>query len=543
MIKSKMDLKMIYADYTRKSTESEDRQVLSIPAQQERNKELAQRYGIKILDLHRFSESKSAKVTGKRAEFLRMVTKIEQGAINGIIVWHADRLSRNAIDAAILIDLMDRGKLQEIITPAQIFKNTPNDKFIFSLQCSQAKMENDKKGIDVTRGLEEKARRGVFPGQPPLGYKNDKYAEKGNKGIDSDPEALALIRKMFDLMLTGNYNPMQIRNLANNFWGYRTPKGNKLGRSTIYKLLTNTFYYGMFEYPLKSGKWYKGAHEAIITEEEYDKVQYLLGKAGRPRPKKHIFAFTGMMKCGECGASITAETKIKKQQNGNIHSYIYYHCTKRVNPNCTQGSIEEKELIKQVRAEIESIEMPPEFHSFAMKWWRKENEGEVTKRNAIVNTQQRAYKTVLAKIDGLLDMRSLGEITSEEYSTRKIKLFEEKTRLEALFSETGGRVNNWEQRAEQLLTFIETAGEKFNNGSLEVRRGILSTLGSDLVLKDKKLSINIEKSLFPLKRIKEEVHSFKKRLEPLNSFEKQSEFERLCEQNPRVLGYKDSNLN
>ncbi len=539
---NKPDVKMKYGDYSRKSTESEDRQVLSIDSQLDKNKEIADKLGVKLAQSYSFSESKSAKVTGNRPKFREMLDKIEAQEINGIIVWHADRLSRNAIDSALLIDLMDREKLVEIVTPTQTFRNTPIDKFMFSLMCNQAKMENDKKGVDVTRGLEKKARMGVFPGKPPLGYKNDKYAEKGNKNIDSDPEALLLIRKMFDLMLTGNYNPMKIREIATNEWGYRTPMGNKLGRSTIYNMFANTFYYGAFEYPLESGNWYKGIHEAIITEEEYDKIQYLLGRAGRPRPKKHIFAFIGMMKCGECKASITAETKIKRQKNGNVHSYIFYHCTKRVNPNCSQGSLEEKELVKQVSKEINSIEMPPEFHSFAMKWWKKENEEEVTKRNAVVSTQQRAYKACLAKIDGLMEMRAGGEITSQEYADKKAKLFVEKLALEKDFGDTGKRIDQWEKTGDEMLTFIETAVDKFKNGKLMTRRSILSTLGSDLVMKDKILRIDIEKSLFPLKKIKNEVHAIKERLEPLNDLEKQAQFDLLCEQSPRVLGYKDSNL-
>jgi predicted metal-binding protein len=307
---------------------------------------------------------------------------------------------------------------------------------------------------------------------------------------------------MFDLMLTGNYNPMQIREIATNEWGYRTPKGNKLGRSTMYNMLSNTFYYGVFEYPVKSGNWYKGIHEGIVTEEEYDKVQYLLGKAGRPRPKNHIFAFIGMMKCGECGASITAETKIKKQKNGNVHNYIYYHCTKRVDPNCSQGSLEEKELTRQVSEEIESIEMPEEFHSFAMKWWKKENEEEATKRNAIVSSQQRAYKACLAKMDGLMEMRAGGEITPQEYTEKKAELFEQRKGLEKEFGDTGKRIDQWEKTGDEMLTFIETAVDKFKNGSLMTRKGILSTLGSDLIVKDKILRIDIDKTLFPLKRIK-----------------------------------------
>jgi len=538
-MENKANQKMKYCVYSRKSTESEDRQVLSIESQIDKTKELANRLGARIAEKDFLSESKSAKITANRPKFKEMADRIESGSLNGIIVWHPDRLSRNAIDSAILIDLMDREKLVEIVTPTQTFKNTPIDKFMFSLMCNQAKMENDKKGVDVKRGLDKKASMGIFPNQPPFGYTNDKYAEKGNKTIESDKERLPILRRMIDLMLTGNYTPLKIRDIATNEWGFRTPKGKKIGRSTVYRFFTNTFYYGMYEYPLKSGNWFKGTHETIMTEEEYDKIQFLLGRKGRPRPKKHIFSFTGMMRCGECKAMITAETKTKKQQNGNIHSYIYYHCTKRINANCSQGCIEEKALKKQIVNEIDSLQIPPEFHSFAMKWFKKENEKEVGSRNAVIKTNERAYKACLAKIDGLTDMRAGGEITAEEFAERKVRLLAEKKQLDGLFEKTSKRVDKWLDTADEMLTFIENAKYKFNSGTIETRRSILSTLGSDLILKDKILSIDIEKSLFPIKRVTEEVNAIKKRLEPLKDLEKQKEFDALCEQNPVVLGVLD----
>jgi hypothetical protein len=64
-------------------------------------------------------------------------------------------------------------------------------------------------------------------------------------------------------------------------------------------------------------------------------------------------------------------------------------------------------------------------------------------------------------------------------------------------------------------------------------------LGSDLILKDKILSIDIEKSLFPIKRSVKEIDAIKERLEPLNTIEKQEEFDALCEQNPVVLDLLD----
>ncbi len=535
--------KPIYGEYSRKSSESEDRQALSIESQLDVVRNIAKSLNVRVSEEHVFSESKSAKVTGNRPQYARMLKCIEDGEVNRIIVWHADRLSRNAMDTALLIGLLDSGKLIEIITPSQTYRNTPMDKFMLALACGQAKMENDKKGIDVKRGLEKKARLGMFPGPAPFGYLNDKYAERGNKKIKSDPERLPLIRKMFNLMLSGAYSPLKIRDVATHEWGFRTPDGKILGRSTIYRILSNPFYYGAYEYPIGSGIWYRGTHEAIITQEEFDTVQYLLGKKGRPRPKKHVFDFMGMTRCGECGGAVTAELKIKKQQNGNTHRYIYYHCTKRANPNCSQGCLEETELKKQVVAEIESLEIPPEFHTFAIKWLKEKNKEQAETVKAVVSAQQKAYNACVRKIEGLTDMRAGGELTAEEFAERKAKVLAEKEQLESQFKNNGEKINQWIETGDQMFTFIEKAREKFATGTPEVKRSILSTLGSNLVIKDKRISIDIEKSILPLRRISKDVNEIKKALEPLNTQEKQAQFEQSCAENPVVLRDLESNQN
>ena len=308
---------------------------------------------------------------------------------------------------------------------------------MMSLEFGVANQYSRDLAVNVTRGLRKKAEMGWYPVQPPLGYLNSKTKGKGLNDISKDPDRFALVRKCFDLMLTGTMTPPKILKIASEEWGLRTRKGQKLSRSNIYYLLTNTFYYGMFQFPRKGGPWYRGAHEPMITEEEYDRVQVLLGRKGKPRPKTHIFDFTGMMRCGECGCMITAEEKVKHQKNGNVHRYIYYHCTKRKNPNCTQGSIEITELKKQIVTTIEKLEIPPEFHTYALKWFRKKNEQDGQINTTIFASQQKAYDACIRKIHGLIDMRAGNEITVEEFTHRKEELTKEKARLEELIGDTG----------------------------------------------------------------------------------------------------------
>ena len=540
-MENKIDQKIEYSAYHRKSTESEDRQILSIDSQIDKSTEMAKSLGIRLKEENIFTESKSAKIANNRPEFRKMVDAIEKGKITGIIAWHADRLSRNAIDSAILVDLMDRNKLIEIVTPGQTFRNTPFDKFMFMLSCTQAKMENDKKAIDVKRGMAKAASMGNFPGVAPVGYINDPYLPKGQKHTSKDPERFEIVRKMWDLMLTGTATPLHIWKVATNEWGLTMRNGRKLSRNIIYWILRNPFYAGRFEYPRKSGNWHEGTYEPMITLEEYDRVQAMLGKKGNPRPKSHIFEFTGMMRCGECDGSITAELKTKRPKNGKVHTYVYYHCTKRVHKNCTQGSVEVGELKKQIAKEINSIEIPPEFHSFAMKWFISENEKEVSSQRVVLGANQKAYNASVAKLSRLTDMRASGEIEQEEFIKKQAQYLAEKNKFKKLLDGTDNRVDQWNQTSNEMLTFIEHAQERFNNGTLQTKRSILSTLGSNLIIKDKIISIDMEKSLFPMKKVSIEAKAIKERLEPLNTLEKQKQFEQMCSESPTMCAQLESN--
>ena len=532
--------KIKYFLYARKSSESEDRQVASIESQIDEMKKIIEREELKVAET--ITEAHSAKIPGKRPLFERMLNDIKSDKVQGIIVWNPNRLSRNSVDTGQLIYMFDLGKLVEVVTPSQVFRNTPNDKFLFSLLCSQAKLENDNRGIDVKRGLYKRVRMGVYPAPAPLGYMNDKYAERGNKTILPDPERFDVVRKMFDLMLTGTHTVLQILRIVNEEWKFKTKQGTKLGRSSIYSLFSRPFYYGMFEYPIGSGNWIRGIHKPIVTEEEYDKIQILLGRKGKPRPKSHIFEFTGMMRCGECNGMITAEEKIKRQKNGNIHRYIYYHCTKRKTPNCSQGVIEVGELKTQIRETLEELKiMPLEFHEYAMKWFREQNEKESTSRNAVLSTQQRAYTLCVKKLDNLIDMRAAGEINESEFAQKKSVLTKDKMRLEELLADTGERINQWLQTADDMFTFVRDALVKFNTGTIEVKRQILSALGQNLILKDKKLDIDLEKSLFPVKMIAKEVKAIHKRLEPAKKPINKAKLELAYARNPRLQGLRESN--
>jgi DNA invertase Pin-like site-specific DNA recombinase len=143
-------IKITYCIYARKSMEADDRQAISIDSQLSEMMKIVERDGLKLVVTK--TEAHSAKVSGQRPVFLEMIEEIKKGKYNAILTWNADRLSRNAGDLGLLVDLMDAGLLREIRTFNQIFSNSPNDKFLLMILCSQAKLENDNRGINVRRG-------------------------------------------------------------------------------------------------------------------------------------------------------------------------------------------------------------------------------------------------------------------------------------------------------------------------------------------------------------------------------------------------------
>jgi len=346
--------KIKYVLYARKSTESEERQVLSIDSQIKEMLELAERESLEIVEIRR--ESHSAKESGQRPVYKEILEDIRRGRFNGILTWAPDRLSRNAGDLGSIVDLMDQKLLLEIRTYGQHFKNSPNEKFLLMILCSQAKLENDNKSVNVKRGLRTRVEMGLWPAPAPTGYLKEKRMDRKCETL-IDPERASTIRKMFEKVAYEHWSGRKVYNWLKFDLNFRTAYGKKhLSLGNIYKILGNHFYYGIFEYPRKSGNWYTGKYESLITKELYDQVQVQI-RSQVLRVENKEFAFTKMMTCGLCGSGITADEKFKKQKNGNTHRYVYYGCTKSQKIDCKCGYTEEKDILKQFEELIEKIDI------------------------------------------------------------------------------------------------------------------------------------------------------------------------------------------
>jgi len=344
-----------YCLYARKSTEQDELQALSIDSQIKEMLDIANSEKIEVIEIRK--ESHSAKDSGQRPVFNQLVIDIREGKFNGILCWAPDRLSRNAGDLGSIVDLMDQGKILEIRTHGQKFINSPNEKFLLMILCSQAKLENDHKGENVKRGLRAKCEQGFRPGASPLGYIHDKYADKGKRRIFLDPKRSPYIKKMFEKVAHEQWSGRDLLRWIKTETDLRTRNNKNVSLSMVYKILSEPFYYGEFEYPVGSDKWYKGAYDPIISKTLFQKARTQLDRDNIQRHECKEFAFTKLMKCGLCGSGICADEKFKKLNNGSVKRYVYYGCSRSRNLNCKCGYLREEQLIEQLSKILDKIDL------------------------------------------------------------------------------------------------------------------------------------------------------------------------------------------
>lgn len=126
-----------YGAYARKSSESEDKQMQSIERQIEDLLIMKEKNSLNFV-CDPFEESQSAHSLGRTA-FNTLVRMTDSGEIDAWVCWHPNRLSRNPVDAGMIVHLMDQGKLHHIRTPGRIYYNTSSDKMMLQFEFLMSK--------------------------------------------------------------------------------------------------------------------------------------------------------------------------------------------------------------------------------------------------------------------------------------------------------------------------------------------------------------------------------------------------------------------
>ncbi len=410
--------------YARKSTDVEDKQVLSIEAQITELRAFAKQNNLNVVDV--FIEKQSAKIPGRQI-FNEMLARMENGEADGILAWHPDRLARNSIDGGKIIYLIDCGRIAALKFPQFWFEPTPQGKFMLNIAFGQSKYYVDSLSENTKRGLRQKVRRGEYPSVAPIGYINDVR----NKSIIVDKKKAKVIKAAFEYYATGNARLEDVSNfLAQR--GILSRGGKRIHKTRATFILSNPFYAGLFKY---GGELHEGKYEPIITKKLFDMAQEILKERGKPRHKQknEPQAFCGLISCAECGMMITAE-----KQKG----HIYYRCTKK-KIKCSQPYTREEELDRQLSSLIQKVSLRADWAEKLLEMAEADKEKSAQSVSAFVLESQSKIRAINIKLQRLLDGYLEQDIERETYREEKAKLLGEKKSLEEKMARIEQKQNDW----------------------------------------------------------------------------------------------------
>ena len=497
--------------YVRKSTEDKDKQVASISSQIDELKKLGERMGYEIV--HIFQESKSAKAPDVRTEFYLMLDRIKKGEAEGIICWKLDRLARNPVDGGKINWMLQGGIIKHIKTFDRDY--LPGDNTLMAtLEFGMANQFIIDLRNNTLRGMRAKAEKGIFPSRAPLGYKNEIIGRQGENRIFVDKKRFPVVRKVWDLLLSEKYSIGEITTIAQKEYGLTGMNGNPISDSVLYKLFGNHFYYGKFQW---QKKLWNGTHEPMITKEEFEKAQIIIKRKKPYETARNIFAYTRLMRCGECGCSITAEVQKKKLKDGTIKEHTYYRCSKQKGPkSCSQPYIKLDKVEEKIEKTLSEMEIPKSLAVWMFKVLRDEFKEEQEFQKQTVENLKQAYERYENQLKNLFDMRMNGEIESLVYESKKAEIMALRDNSKELLDKSDNRLDKWLTGAEDDFKWAEEAILAIQSDDLIAKREILQKLGTEIVLQDHGVEIKLSPIFKLVRRTQETVKKESIAFEPNN---------------------------
>lgn len=457
--------KVRYFIYCRKSSEEGSKQVQSLDTQERINLELASKNDLVVVDIIR--ESKSARIDGNRPLFSRMIDRIRNGEASGIIVVHADRLSRNLIEAGQVVKQFDEGFLKEVRTPMQIY-NTPQSMFYMGFDFVGSSQFSRDLSHKVRDGNQSKLLSGEYPSYAPEGYVNVTH------GIVPSPLEGKWVSLAFREYSQGTWSVKRLAKHLNGL-GYRTRTGKRIASGKLHRVLTNPEYYGVIE---RKGKIYPGKHEPLVTKAVFDTIQLIIKNRHRGRKQNHHFTYRDYLTCGECGCKITAGIAKGK--------YTYYRCTNgrgrclQHKKYLSEGTV--KNLMSQV---MSNFTLDEEMATVSLNQYKQELESKhqdpVSEKLAI--TAQLA--TLDKRLSRLEEMYLDEKISSERYDKRRNEMIEEKVTLtQAMKKINQDKLKTTLEHLDNVKYQACTFQKMFIDGDDSVRRDLVKALLWNADIKD-----------------------------------------------------------
>ncbi len=461
----------------------EQKEGYSIDAQLTRLRKYCEQKGLEVIKEFVIVESSTR---GEREKFYEMINfiKKQKETIN-LVCDKVDRLQRSFKEMPIIDELRRSGKLiLHFFVEGQILDANSNSSQIMAYQMYIMMAESYTNSIsdNVKRSFEKMRQEGKITGTAPIGYLN-KNDGRGKTNIILDPDRAFLVKRIFEEYSTGLYSLKEIRkktiewNLKN-----KTKSNTYLSVSQIDKLLKNKFYYGVATY---KGQDYKHIYPHIIDKDLFDKCDDVRNGRHRNRSNttKTDFIFKGMIKCKNCGCTVTPELKKGK--------YVYLRPNSKL--GCTCKQINETVALKEVEKVLNSMEFPPKLLEKLNSILKNSIESKNEYSQAFLTKLSNDLKSIEKKLNRILDLFIDESITKTEYDKRKYELSVQKDNIESQIAKLNDANDDFEITVKYLLDVASRSYSLFKSSGIDVKRKILKLVFPNFYLDGQNLSYDIRK--------------------------------------------------
>lgn len=485
--------------FARVSTSRQGREGLSLgEIQIPRMREYAKEHNIEIIREYKVSETGGR--YKKRKKFDEMIAYVkENDFVTDIIAFRVDRITRNPRDAVVIDELRsEHHKSIHFVDDNFILCENSNRNDLFQWDAKVLFARQYLEGVkeDGTNSKITKLQNGELPWPAPYGYKNQKRVPSEQRVIPVKPEA-SMVKEIFEEFATGAYS---CRSLAAEMQMRYGGIGQKFTPKKIWTILRDPFYMGEI-YDDDTEAYYSHIHQKLVTPEIFAKCGEILdddrGDHSRSYSSKVLAIYRGFIKCNKCGCDVIPDFKDKKQKNGNIHHYNYYHCSNTRNKHQIQRNITEENISDKVKENLSKITLPMERlqtlsdkvvakHATQIQFYNDERAKLAKQRGLIKQRQRNTYDDMADRIIS----REIYDENNRRYQEELAKIREEEERLQYVDE----AIYTTPKYLQELMKHIEAL---FNAGRFEEKRKILNILFETIKLDGEDIEPVIKPDLAP----------------------------------------------
>jgi len=459
-----------FFSYIRVSTARQGERGVSLKEQQDAILRYAQRNGLQIA--RSFEERETAAKRG-RPIFSQMMRSLRHGEAQGVLIHKIDRGARNLKDWADLGELIDAG-VEVHFANESLDLNTRGGRLSADIQAVVAADYIRNLREEAKKGIYGRLKQGIYPLAAPIGYLD----RGGGNPKQVDPTKAPSILLAFQLYASGNYS---LPHLVDEMYarGLRNLGGGKISLNGMSTVLNNPFYTGVIRIK-KTGEFFPGKHQPIVSSKLFDTVQLILRGKTVPRVSKHDFTFRKLAHCLACQSTLIAEV-----QKG----HVYYRCHTR---QCESKTAREERIDEAVADAFAPLRLNEDEISYVRQWIVNAQANLEVSRVAELEAVRMNLPQVRDRLNRLTDAYLDGAIEKAMLDERRKTLLFEEAGLRQRAADLEAGHDDTLTRLEKFLELAQAASKLYKIAIPLEKRDFVKKLTSNLGLARNNVAVELK---------------------------------------------------